>query len=126
MVERTLARRKSSRHSEESESGGEDAIAETRVRKLENKRMIPYSVWLSPEAYAALKQKGQSRQASKLVRDAIDMIISGDTEFISGYKQGIKDAVNIIHKDKMASSVSIDNQKISDSLIEQIESLTRR
>lgn len=87
--------------------------------------MIPYSIWLSPEAYAALKEKGQSRQASKMVRDAIDMIISGDTEFVSGYKQGIKDAINIIHKDKVAASVSVDDRKISDCLIDQIEELIK-
>lgn len=85
--------------------------------------MIPYSVWLSPEAYEALKEKGQNRQASKMVRDAIEMIISGNTEFVSGYKQGIKDAINIIHKDKVAASVSVDDQKISDILIDQIEEL---
>jgi hypothetical protein len=125
MVERVLARRKSSRHSEEPEGSGKDAGTKTRVRKLENKRMIPYSVWLSPEAYAALKEKGQSRQASKLVRDAIEMIIAGNTEFVSGYKQGIKDAINIIHKDKLAVSVSVNDRKISDSLIDQIEGLIK-
>ncbi len=87
--------------------------------------MIPYSVWLSPEAYAALKEKGQSRQASKMVRDAIEMIIAGNTEFVSGYKQGIKDAINIIHKDKVAVSVSVNDRKISDSLIDQIEGLIK-
>ena len=87
--------------------------------------MIPYSVWLSPEAYAALKEKGQNRQASKLVRDAIDMIIAGNTEFVSGYKQGIKDAINVIHKDKLAASVSVGDLKISDSLIDQIEGLIK-
>ena len=125
MVERVPARRKSSRHSEEPEGRGKNAGAKTRVRKLENKRMIPYSVWLSPEAYAALKEKGQNRQASKLVRDAIDMIIAGNTEFVSGYKQGIKDAINVIHKDKLAASVSVGDLKISDSLIDQIEGLIK-
>lgn len=125
MVERVLARRKSSRHSEEPEGSGKDAGTKTRVRKLENKRMIPYSVWLSPEAYAALKEKGQSRQASKLVRDAIEMIIAGNTEFVSGYKQGIKDAINVIHKDKVATSVSVDDRKISEGLIDQIEGLIK-
>lgn len=85
--------------------------------------MIPYSVWLSPEAYAALKKKGQSRQASKMVRDAIDMIMSGNTEFVSGYQQGIKDAINTIHKDKVAGSVSVGDKKISESLIDQLEKL---
>ena len=125
MAEGVFARRKPSRHSKESKGGGKDAGTKTRVRKLENKRMIPYSVWLSPEAYAALKEKGQSRQASKMVRDAIEMIIAGNTEFVSGYKQGIKDAINIIHKDKVATSVSVDDRKISDSLIDQIEGLIK-
>ena len=40
-----------------------------------SKRLIPYSVYLSEEVHVALKEKARARQASKIVRDAITMIL---------------------------------------------------
>lgn len=44
-----------------------------------SKRLIPYSVYLSEEIHNALKEKARSRQASKVVRDAITMILEAET-----------------------------------------------
>ena len=88
-----------------------------------SKRLVPYSVYLSEEVHAALKEKARSRQASKVVRDAITMILEGGDQFSSGYKQGLRDAMDIIHKDELAGSVSINERKVADHLIDQIEEL---
>jgi hypothetical protein len=86
-------------------------------------RLIPYSVYLSEEVHTALKEKARNRQASKVVRDAITMILEGSDQFSSGYKQGLRDAMDIIHKDDLASTVAVHDRKIADHLIDQIEGL---
>ena len=88
-----------------------------------SKRLIPYSVHLTPEIYAQLKELAKERKASKMVRDAIAMIISGNDEFTSGYNKGLRDAMDLIHKDELAGTVSVNNKRIADHLIDQIEGL---
>ena len=65
----------------------------------------------------------RSRQASKIVRDAITMILEGGDQFSSGYKQGLRDAMNLIMQDETASMVSVKDRKIADHLIDQLEQL---
>ncbi len=88
-----------------------------------SKRLIPYSVYLDPEIHDALKEKARNRQASKIVRDAITMILEGGDQFSSGYKQALRDVSSLIHKDDLAGSVSVNDRRISDHLIDQIESM---
>lgn len=88
-----------------------------------SKRLIPYSVYLSEEVHIALKEKARSRQASKVVRDAITMILDGGDHFSSGYKQGLRDAMDLIHKDDLASTVSVNDKRIADHLIDQLEGM---
>ena len=87
------------------------------------KRLIPYSVYLDPEVHEALREKARNRQASKMVRDAITMILEGGNEFDSGYKKGIRDAMDLIHKDNLASTVSVNDKRIADHLIDQLEGM---
>ena len=88
-----------------------------------SKRLIPYSVYLSEEIHNALKEKARSRQASKVVRDAITMILEGGDQFTSGYKQGLRDAMDLIHKDDLAGTVSVNDRRVSDHLIDQLEGM---
>jgi hypothetical protein len=90
---------------------------------VETKRLIPYSVHLSEEVYLALKEKAKARQASSLVRDAITMILEGNDSFNSGYNKGIRDAMDIIHKDPHASMISIEDERLADRLIDQLEGM---
>ena len=90
-----------------------------------SKRMIPYSVYLPESTHNALKEHAKGRKASSIVRDAIIMILDGDDAFVSGYRKGIRDAMNMIHKDENASSVSIGDRKIADSLIDQLEQMIK-
>ena len=90
---------------------------------MEKSRLIPYSVYLDPEIHEALKKKARSRQASKMVRDAITMILEGSDQFTSGYRQALRDVADMIHKDDLAGSVSLNDRRISDHLIDQIESM---
>jgi hypothetical protein len=91
------------------------------VNGVETKRLIPYSVYLSEGAYLALKKKAKARQASCLVRDAINMILEGNDSFNYGYNKGIRDAIEVIHKDSFASTISIENQLLADRLTNQLQ-----
>ena len=88
-----------------------------------SKRLIPYSVNLSESVYNALKEHAKGRKASSIVRDAITMILEGDDAFQSGYRKGLRDAMDVIHRDPYASSISVGERKIADTLIDQIEQM---
>jgi hypothetical protein len=112
------------RHWKKPKGDGTDAGDKARVRRVEKSRLIPYSVYLDPEIHEALKEKARSRQASKMVRDAITMILEGSDQFTSGYKQALRDVADMVHRDELATSVSVNERRISDHLIDQIESMT--
>ena len=82
----------------------------------DNERLVPYSVNLTKGMYEALKKAAERRQASRMVRDAITMILEGHSEFDSGYNKGLRDAVEIVDNDKIASSISYEGQKIADNV----------
>ena len=74
---------------------------------MATKRLIPYSVHLPEDVYLFLKEAGKSRQASAMVRDAIQMLIDGSSVFESGYKKGVKDSIGIIKKDPILKQISM-------------------
>jgi hypothetical protein len=51
------------------------------------------------------------------------MILEGDDAFQSGYRKGLRDAMDVIHRDPYASSISVGERKIADTLIDQIEQM---
>lgn len=124
MVKDIPERGKPRRHFKKSAGGREDAGDQAGVRKLEvSKRLIPYSVYLSEETHVALKEKARTRQASKVVRDAITMILEGGDQFNSGYKQGVRDAMNTIQNNETARILSVNERKVADYLIDELELL---
>ena len=89
----------------------------------EPKRLIPYSVHLREDIYKKLKAAAGDRKASSLVRDAITFIIEGDTAFDSGYKKGLRDAIDAVKAHKTASAISFGGATISESIVEKIEKM---
>jgi hypothetical protein len=90
-----------------------------------SKRLIPYSVHLTPQIYDKLKELAQERKASKLVRDAITMIINGKGDFDSGYDKGIMDAIDVVSGNSAANKISFEEDTIADSIIDQLETLLK-
>jgi hypothetical protein len=90
-----------------------------------SKRLIPYSVHLTPEIYENLKELAKERKASKLVRDAITMILNGKGDFDSGYNKGIMDAIDAVAANHAAHRISFDENSIANSIIDQLEILLR-
>jgi hypothetical protein len=89
----------------------------------EPKRLIPYSVHLREDIYKKLKAAAGDRKASALVRDAITFIVEGDDSFNSGYRKGLRDAIDAVNAHKTASAISFGGATISASIVEKIEKL---
>jgi len=90
-----------------------------------SKRLIPYSVHLTPEIYDKLKELAQERKASKLVRDAITMILNGKGDFDSGYNKGVMDAIDAVAHNQAAYRISYDETSVADLIIDQLEMLLK-
>jgi len=93
---------------------------------METKRLIPYSLYLPVEQHEKLKSLAKSRKAAALVRDAIDMILSGNEAFNSGYNKAIKDVAKIVYDCPEAQMVAIKGKDLGSILTEQIEALEMR
>jgi hypothetical protein len=88
------------------------------------KRMIPYQVYLTESTYAELKKHAKRRQASTIVRAAIDMILTEDHEpYTAGYKQGLKDAINVIQSHDVIRDLSYKGESLADGLGNKIKEL---
>ena len=72
---------------------------------MATKRLIPYSVHLPEDVYLFLKEAGKSRQASAMVRDAIQMLMDDSSTFEAGYKKGVKDCIGVIKKDPVLKHI---------------------
>jgi predicted DNA-binding protein len=88
-----------------------------------SKRLIPYSVHLTPEIYDKLKELAKERKASKMVRDAITMIISGKDEFTSGYNKALRDVIEMVDDEQDLNRIAINGSTIAETLVEQLETL---
>lgn len=86
-------------------------------------KLIPYSVYLSPEHYAKIKEHAKNRKASSLVRDAITMIIDGNDPYKAGYHQAIRDAAKIVEDCKEIKPFSFNDKNLSKTLVDQINKL---
>lgn len=87
------------------------------------KKLLPYSVYLSPEHYEKIKQHAKNRKASSLVRDAITMIIDGNDPYKAGYAQALRDAVKVVDACKEIEHFAFKGKYLNDILIDQLKSL---
>jgi hypothetical protein len=88
---------------------------------MEDNRLVPYSVHLKKDIYDKLKLAAGQHKASALVRDAITMIVEGDDAFNAGYNKGVRDAIEEIYEDDIASRIHFDDEVISNRLVARLE-----
>lgn len=88
---------------------------------METKRLVPYSVHLREDIYKALKDAAKDRKATSMVRDAITMIIENTGPFESGYKKGIRDAIQAVEADEDIRKIAFGGRPISENLLSQLE-----
>lgn len=90
---------------------------------MESKRLIPYSVHLPEPVYKQLKAAAGERKASALVRDAITLIVEGDDTFNGGYNKGVRDSIDAVRDNELASRISYDGTNVADNLVAQLEQM---
>lgn len=90
---------------------------------MEQKKLVPYSVYLPVEMHSKLREAARSRKASVLIRDAITMIIDGHDAYTSGYNKAIKDASQLVYDCPEAQMIAIKGKDLGSILTDQIEAL---
>ena len=90
---------------------------------MEQKKLVPYSVYLPVEMHSKLREAARSRKASVLIRDAITMIIDGHDAYTSGYNKAVKDAAQLIYDCPEAQMIAIKGKDLGSILTDQIEAL---
>jgi metal-responsive CopG/Arc/MetJ family transcriptional regulator len=90
---------------------------------METDKLIPYSVYLPSELHKKLKSLAKDRKASELIRNAIQMIIDGNTAYNSGYNKALKDVIQVVVSDDYAMIISVHNKTIGLRIIDDIKTL---
>lgn len=90
---------------------------------MEKRKLVPYSVYISEDQLAKLKDFAKKRQASTVIRDAITMILDGTDAYTSGYNKAIRDAAKIIYDCPEAQMVAVRGKDVGSLLTEQVEML---
>jgi hypothetical protein len=89
------------------------------------KRMIPYAVHLPEDIYNKMKDAAKERKASAIVRDAITMIVEGDSVYTTGYKKGVKESIDVVLNNDGAKTISYGKQTIADSIASDLGMLLK-
>ena len=90
---------------------------------MEQKKLVPYSVYLPVEQFDKLKAAAKDRKAASIVRDAIAMMLDGTELFTSGYNKGIKDAAKVVYDCEEAQMIAIKGKDLGALLAEKIDLL---
>jgi len=90
---------------------------------METSKLTPYSVYLPSDLHKKLKTLAKDRKASELIRNAIQMIIDGNTAYNSGYNKALKDTIKIINNNEKAITISMYGNTIAHDLISDIKTL---
>ena len=90
---------------------------------MEQKKLVPYSVYLPVEQFDKLKAAAKDRKAASIVRDAIAMMLDGTDLFTSGYNKGIKDAAKMVYDCEEAQMIAIKGKDLGALLAEKIDLL---
>lgn len=89
------------------------------------KRLVPYSVYIPRELHNRIKQLAKKRQASSMIRDAIQMLLEGNDAYRAGYRKGIEDSAKVVYDCPEAQMVAVKGRDVGALLKEQIEALIK-
>jgi len=90
---------------------------------METSKLTPYSVYLPSDLHKKLKTLAKDRKASEMIRNAIQMIIDGNTAYNSGYNKALRDVIQIINNNEKAITISMYGNTIAHDLISDIKTL---
>ena len=87
------------------------------------RKLVPYSVYISKEHHEKLRAAAKDRKAAAIVRNAITMMLDGHDLFDSGYNKGLEDAAQVIYDCPEGQLVAVRGKDIGVVLSEKIKSL---
>jgi predicted DNA-binding protein len=90
---------------------------------MSDELLRPYSIYLPQPIINKLKDLSKSRRASSFVREAILSALDSNDDFNSGFNKGLREACRVIKDTKEASTLLVNNELLSDILIQNIEML---
>jgi len=90
---------------------------------MDQRKLIPYSVYLPEEHHLKLKELAKQRKASELIRDAIGMLADGTDTFNAGYNKALKDAAKVIYECPEAQMIAVKGRDLGVVLSERIMEL---
>jgi len=90
------------------------------------KKLIPYSVYIPQDHHKKLKQLAKERKASEMIRSAIDLLVTNNDVYKSGYNKAIEDASKVIYECKEAQMVAVKGKDLGAHLSEQIKMLVTK
>jgi predicted transcriptional regulator len=90
---------------------------------MEQRKLIPYSVYLPEDQVVKLKELAKQRKAAALIRDAIAMIFGGSDLYNSGYNKGLADAAKVVYDCEEAQMIAIKGKDLGAVLAERIDLL---
>lgn len=92
---------------------------------MAREKLVPISFYLPKELHDKLKVAGANRKQSMMLRNAVQMIIDGNSLYNSGYNQALKDAEEVIDSNEFATIISIHGHQIKDLLISDVKTLEK-
>lgn len=92
---------------------------------MARENLVPISFYLPKELHDKLKVAGANRKQSELIRNAIRMIVDGNELYVSGYNQGLQDAITMVTSNENAMTISIHSRTIGTSIIDDIKTLEK-
>lgn len=90
---------------------------------MEERKMIPYSLYLPEDIYLQVKELAKERKAAPLIRDAVVMALKGQGEYVAGYNKALSDAAKVVYDNKEAQMIAVNGRDLGAVLTEQIRLL---
>lgn len=89
------------------------------------KQMVPYSLYLPTEQREKLRELAKSRQGAELVRNAIDVMLKGGSEFEAGYNKAIDDAIKSVDGIKEIECIAVSGKYLNDLIATNLKELRK-
>lgn len=90
-----------------------------------SKNMVPYSLYLPADQREKLRELAKNRQGAELVRNAIEVMLSGGSEFDAGYNKAMDDAVKVIDAIKEIECIAVNGKYLSDLIANNLKGLRK-
>lgn len=88
-------------------------------------RMVPYSLYLPLEQREKLRDLAKKREGAELVRNAIDTMLKGGSEFDAGYNKALTDVVKVIDGVKEIECIAVSGKYLNDLLADRVRGLQK-